>query len=219
MTGIAFPTDPAGYLSNISELIAEIRDEMDDSGYSLDKIYRAIGRAEALFNRELRVPQMETEVDLAVTQEVTDLPADFLALRSVYSEGSPDNPLRSMSPAGLRGLYLGQSGNPKAYAIENMRLVVAPVGAASITLLYYSKLTPLTDGNPTNWLLRDYPDLYLHQVLGILFQKIGDRERAADHLSQAAALIVQVNGAGRKARWGAGPLTPALVPQVRGARI
>ena len=219
MTGIAFPTDPAGYLSNISELIAEIRDEMDDSGYSLDKIYRAIGRAEALFNRELRVPQMETEVDLAVTQEVTDLPADFLALRSVYSEGSPDNPLRSMSPAGLRGLYLGQSGNPKAYAIENMRLVVAPVGAASITLLYYSKLTPLTDGNPTNWLLRDYPDLYLHQVLAILFAKIGDRERGAENLAIASALIEQVNSAGRKARWGSAPLSPMLITQVPGSRI
>lgn len=219
MSTVAFSTDPSGYINNLTQLVAEIRDEMDDSGYSLEKIYRAVGRAEALFNRELRVPQMETETDLAVTQEATDLPADFLALRSVYSEGSPDNPLRSMSPAGLRNLYLGQAGTPKAYAIENMRLIIGPVGSASITLLYYAKLTPLTENNPTNWLLRDYPDLYLHQVLGLLFQKIGDRERAVDHLSQAAALVVQINAAGRKARWGAGPLTPALVAQVRGTRI
>ena len=219
MTAIAFPTDPESYISNLTQLIAEIRDEMDDSGYSLDKIYRAVGRAEAMFNRQLRVPQMETEAFLGVVAEATDLPADFLALRSVYQEGSPDSPLRSMSPAGLRRLYLGQTGIPQAYALENMRLVVGPVGASDLTLLYYAKLTPLTENNPTNWLLRDYPDLYLHQVLAVLFQKTGDRERAAENLSVAVALIEQINAAGRKARWGAGPLTPALVQQVRGARI
>ena len=219
MSTIAFATDPENYISNLTQLIAEIRDELDDSGYSLDRIYRAIGRAEAMFNRELRVPQMETEVDLAVTQEATELPADFLALRSVYVEGSPDNPLRSMSPAGLRNLFQGRDGAPQAYALENMRLIVGPVGEVSLTVLYYAKLIPLTDNNPTNWLLRDYPDLYLHQCLAILFGKTGDRERAADHLSIATALIEQVNKAGRKSRWGSAPLTPMLIEQVPGSRI
>ena len=219
MSNIAFSTDPESYISNLTQLIEEIRDEMDDDAYSLDKIYRAIGRAEAMFNRQLRTPQMEFETDLAITSEATDLPSDFLALRSVYQEGSPDSPLRSMSSAGLRNTFLGRDGTPQAYAIENMRIVVAPVGAASITLLYYAKLTPLTDNNPTNWLLRDYPDLYLHQTLAILFGKTGDRERAADNFGLATALIEQVNAAGRKARWGAGPLQPSLVIQVPGARI
>lgn len=215
----AFPIDPDNYITDLTQLVAEIRDEMDDDGYSIDKIYRAIGRAEAMFNRQLRVPQMETELDIGITQEATDLPADFLSLRSVYQEGSPDSPLRSMSPAGLRNAFLGRSGRPQAYALENMRLTVGPVGDAPITILYYTKLLPLTINNPTNWLLRDYPDLYLHQTLAILFGKTGDRERAADNLSIATALIEQANIAGRKARWGAGPLTPLLVTQVSGTRI
>lgn len=219
MSAIAFPTDPEGYISNIAQLIEEIRDELDDDGYSLEKIYRAISRSEAMFNRLLRVPQMETELDIAVTQEATDLPLDFLALRSVYVEGSPDNPLRSMSPAGVRNLFQGRDGKPQAYALENMRLVIAPVGDASLTMLYYAKLIPLTENNPTNWLLRDYPDLYLHQTLAFIFQKTGDRERAGDHMAMATALIEQVNAAGRKARWGAGPLTPKLVTQASGSRI
>lgn len=219
MSSIAFPTDPENYISNLTQLIDEIRDEMDDSGYPLEKIYRAIGRAEAMFNRQLRVPQMETQTDISIVNEVTDLPADFLQLRSVYQEGSPDSPLTSMSPAGLRKLFLGRSGPPKAYALENMRIMVGPVGDTLVTLLYYAKLPPLTDNNQSNWLLRDNPDLYLHQVLAILFAKIGDRERAADHLSVAVALIEQANTAGRKARWGAGPLTPKLVVQIPGSRI
>lgn len=219
MSTIAFPTDPEDYLSTLTQLVAEIRDRMDDSGYSIDKIYRAIGLAEAVFNRQLRVPQMETETFLNVTGESTDLPLDFLSLRSVYIEGSPDNPLRSMSPAGLRNQFQGRSGTPVAYALENMRLIVGPVGDVSLTLLYYAKLTPLTENNPTNWLLRDYPDAYLHQTLYNLFQTTGDRERATDSFGQARVAIEEVNAAGRKARWGAGPLTPHLVAQVRGSRI
>lgn len=219
MSTIAFTTDTDSYITSLTDLVAEIRDEMDDDAYSLTKIYRAIGRAEAMFNRELRVPQMETEVDLAVTQEATDLPEDFLQLRSVYQEGSPDSPLRSVSPKGLRDLYHGRAGTPEAYALENRRLIIGPVGAVSLTLLYYGKLVPLTENNPTNWLLRECPDLYLHQTLAILFGKTGDRERATDNLSLATALIQRVNESGKKARWGAGPLQPMLVRQVRGCRI
>lgn len=216
---IAFPTDTDNYISNLTQLIEEIREEMDDSGYALDKIYRAIGRAESVFNRLIRCPEMETEIDIAVTQEATDLPVDYLGLRAAYVEGSPDKTLNSLSPAGLRYQYQGRSGAPTSYAIENRKLIVGPVGSASITLLYYAKLVPLTENNPTNWLLRDYPDLYLHQVLAILFGKTGDRERALDNLGLASALIEQVNNAGRKARWGSAPLSPVLVTQVPGSRI
>ena len=216
---IAFATDPDNYISNLTQLIEEIRDEMDDDGYSLDKIYRAIGRAEAMFNRLLRVPQMETEIDITVTSEATELPIDFLALRAVYSEGDPDRTLRAVSPAGIRQQYLGRSGTVAAYAIESNRLIVGPVGNTTLTVTYYAKLVPLTENNPTNWLLRDYPDLYLHQTLAILFGKTGDRERAAENLGLASALIEQVNNAGRKSRWGSAPLSPVLVTQVPGSRI
>lgn len=219
MTSIAFPSDTASYITTLTQLVEEIRDEMDDSGFDRDRIYRAIGRAESMFNRELRVPQMETEIDIAVTQEGTDLPQDFLALRAVYQEGAPDRTLKSYSPAGIRELYQGRSGTPEAYAIENRRVIIGPVGTVSLTVLYYAKVPPLTDNNPTNWLLVEYPDIYLHQVLAILFAKTGDRDRAADNLGLAMGLIERANSAGRHARWGASPLAPVLVQQVRGSRI
>ena len=216
---IAFATDPNSAITTLPDLVTEIRVEMDDSGFPVERIYRAIARAEALFNRELRVPQMETEAQFPVTQEATDLPLGFLQMRAVYSEGGPDAPLRSMSPDGLRKLYLGQAGTPKAYALENRRIVVGPVGNASITMLYYAAIPSLNEDSPTNWLLVDFPDLYLHQVLAILFAQIGDESRAATNLGLASALIEQANRQAKRARWGASPLTPLLVPQVRGARI
>lgn len=216
---IAVNTSPTNSISNLGDLVTEIRDEMDDAGLAADKIYRAIGRAEAVFNRELRVPQMETEYEFSVTAEQTDLPSDFLQLRTVYQEGSPDSPLRSMSPAGLRNLFMGISGTPCAYALENRRIMIAPVGNTTLTILYYARVPALTDSNPSNWLIDEYPDIYLHYTLSILFNKTGDSERAALNLGIAQDLIEQANATGRKARWGAGPLRPLLVQQVTGARI
>ena len=206
-------------IDTFSDLVAEIRDEMDDTGYSLDKIKRALTRAEAIFNRELRVPLMETELTLAVTTEAQSLPADYLGLRAIYREGDNDVTLRSTSPASLRMQYGGRAGTVAAYAIEGQSIIFGPVGDASVKMLYYARIPALTEENPANWLLLSDPDLYLHQTLAILFNKTGDRERAADHLGIASAIIEQLNNAGRKARYGAAPLSPSLVTQVSGSRI
>lgn len=216
---IAILTTPANAISSLSDLVTEIRDEMDDDGFDLSRIYRAIARSEAVFNRDLRCPRMETEAQFTTSSEATELPTDFLQLRSVYVEGSPDNPLTSMSPAGLRQLYRGRSGTPCAYALENRRIVLGPVGTAVLTLLYYARVPSLTEANPVNWLLDESPDLYLHQALAILFNKTGDMERAALHLGIASDLIASINAAGKKNRWGAGPLAPQTIAQVRSARL
>lgn len=216
---IAIQTSPENALSNLTDLVEEVRDEMDDDAFSLTRINRAVARAEAIFNRDLRVPRMETEVQISVTSEQTELPNDFLQLRQVYAEGSPDNPLTSMSPQTLRKTYRGRSGTVCAYAIENRRIVVAPVGEETITLLYYARIPALTDDNPSNWLIEEHPDIYLHQCLAILFEKTGDLVRAERNLAVATKLIEDANATGRKNRWGAGPLVPTGILQVRGSRV
>lgn len=196
-----------------------MRDELDDDNFSLPRIYRAIGRAEAQFNRELRTPQMETDLLFTVTAEATDLPVDFLQLRAIYIEGSPDTTLRSMSPDGLRSLYSGASGCPSAYAIENRRILIGPVGEAYLQMTYYARIPSLTESNPSNWLLDENPDVYLHAVLAILFNKLGDAEKAVINQTLADTIMEQISRSARKARWGAAPLVPMGIRQVWGARI
>ena len=215
---IAVSTSPDNAISNLSDLVAEIRDEMDDDGFSIDRIYRAIARAEAVFNRELRCPRMETEYTFTTSSEATELPNDFLQLRTVYAEGSPDNPLDSMSPAGLRQRYRGEAGTAMAYALENRRIMLGPIGETTLTIVYYARIPALTDSNPVNWLLDEHPDAYLHQTLAVLFNKTGDSERAALNLNVASGLLASINEAGKKNRWGAGPLVPRGIQQVCGAR-
>src|SRR3954470_10100503 len=58
--------------------------------------------AESYFNRELRTPEMEKTALFSAEGEDTPLPDDYLAMRAIYIEGSPDQPLRAMSPTALR---------------------------------------------------------------------------------------------------------------------
>lgn len=211
-------TSPENAISNLTDLVTEVRDELDDSAYDITAIYRAIARAEAVFNRELRTPKMETEYQFTTDTEETELPTDFLQMRTAYEENSPDNPLNAMSPAGLRSYYQGRTGSPEAFAVENRRFVMAPIGSATFTILYYARIPSLTTDNPSNWLLEEHPDVYLHQVLAIIFNKIGDRDRAMDNQQIAAGIIEAINKSGKKNRWSGGPLVPRGISQVYGAR-
>ena len=216
---IAVSTSPQNAISNITDLIDEVRDEMDDDAFDRERILRSIGRAEARFNRELRTPQMETAILFMATEEITDLPNDFLQMRLIYQEGTPDSPLQPLAPAQLRRGFQGVAGRPRAYAIENRRIIIAPVGSTALQMTYYQRIPALTDDNPTNWLIDEHPDLYLHQVLANLFNKIGDGEKAASNLAITNDLIAQIQAAAQTSAWGSGPLHPRRSCGVRGVII
>lgn len=215
---IAIATYAPGAIASYADLVAEIRDMADDADYAQDAIDRALRKAEAQFNRTLRTPDMEARIVLQVTTELTSLPSDFLEMRSIYQEGSPDLPLASMSPHGLVSTYRGVAGFPTAYAIEGSMLRVGPVGTAALDMSYYAGLPALSDAQVSNWLLQKQPDLY---VAGALYH-IARRERDTEGQQQAAqeveALLAGIMNASQRARWGAAPLVPNGMMQVRGAR-
>ncbi|MGJ3625960.1 phage adaptor protein [Sphingomonas sp. MMS24-JH45] len=179
---IAIPTYAPGAITNYAELVVEIRDLMDDADYSQQAIDRALRKAEAEFNRTLRTPEMETRVVLSITSELTPLPNDFLELRYIFSEGSPDTPLKSMSPCWMLSAYSGVSGTPQAYTIEGGQLRIGPVGNATLEMVYYRPLSALSDAQVSNWLLAKHPDLY---VAGVMYH-LARRERDRDGMAQAA---------------------------------
>ena len=212
-------TTPVNAIASLSDLIDEIRDELDDAEFSETKILRAIARAEALFNRRLRTPYMETQASVASSTENVALPTDFLELRRIYNDDAVDCPLIATSPEALRRLYGGTGGVPTHYAIEGRRILVAPVGEVTVNFLYYAKIPALNSENPTNWLLEQHPDLYLHMALSILFNKLGDNERGALNYGLSEGFISEINIAASQARWGGAPIRPSHIRQVRGARI
>lgn len=216
---IAIPTFAPGAIATYGDLLTEIRDLMDDADYSQQAIDRALRKAEAEFNRSLRTPEMEAQAFVDVTAERSPLPADFLQLRALYQVGTDLRVIGSMSPATADALHGSLSGNPTGYVIEGDLLRVTPVGDTKLQILYYQAIPPLTEAQPSNWLLRQHPDLY---IAGVMYH-LARRERDSDGMAQAAqevtTLLDAVRQSSNRARWGAAPITPMGIRQVRGPRI
>jgi len=216
---IAIPTFAPGAISTYNELVTEIRDMMDDVDYSQEAIDRALRKAEAEFNRTLRTPDMETRVVFSITGELTQLPSDFLEMRFIFVEGMPDQPLASMSPAGMLSTYYGRTGCPMAYTIEGNMIRVGPVGDVAVEMVYYRRLDALSSGQVSNWLLVKHPDLYVAGALYHLARRERDEAGMAQAAQEVATLTEAIKVAAISQRWGAAPLIPTGIRQSRGARI
>jgi hypothetical protein len=212
---VGFP----GAIADYSDLVAVVADWLDRDDME-EQIPRCVALTEARLNRLLRVPEMETIRLQVTTSETFAVPDDFLAMRSIYLEGSPDRPLRAMSPAALAHEFGGSAGVPVAYAIRGRTVQLAPPPADETTasIDYYAKIPTLSDEIPTNWVLETHPDLYLYGTLMHVCAKVEDPEGVAKWKAAFDESVAELVGSGNRNRWGAGPLVPNSVRQVRGAR-
>jgi hypothetical protein len=190
------------------------RDDLDT------KIPVFILMAEALFNRELRTPDMEKTTTGQVSGEDTPLPDDYLAMRAIYEEGSPDRPLKGIAPSAIRQDFDGTTGSPVAYALISggIRLVPPPSASLLVTMDYWARIDALSTANPSNWLLEKHPDVYLWGTLFYAEAHLDNATRAGQWKSLLDEAISRINRAASNDRYGAGPLVPSIARQVRGAR-
>jgi hypothetical protein len=183
------------------------------------KIPTFVQLAEAMFNRELRVIDMEASTILTATAENVVLPSDYLAMRAIYIEGSPDRPLRGIAPSALRMEFDGTTGTPVAYALVSgmLRLEPPPADTIYLNLDYFAAITPLSDANPSNWLLVNHPDAYLYGTLFYAEQLLDNPTRAGMWKTLLDETIARLKQSKANDRFGAGPLVPNTVRQVRGS--
>lgn len=208
-------------IANVDDLKTWIADEVDrDLSEITDKLDKWILMAEARFNRDLRCPDMEKTVTGSVTSEDTPLPVDYLAMRAIYEEGSPDRPLRATSPSSIRQEYDGTPGIPEAYVLVSggIRLIPPPDAEYLLTMDYYARIDGLSVTSPSNWLLEKHPDVYVTGALFHYYRWSKDRQAAMDANAICEGLIQQINQSAKLDRYGAGPLARATVQQTCGGR-
>ena len=195
-------------ISTYAELRAEVAEWLQRDDLS-GRIPVFVEMATARFNRELRAPEMETLSTTAADSEYTDLPTDFLQIRSIETNGDR---MEYLAPEEFQA-YVAATSTPAVpvYTIADMslRIYPAPTVAGTLTLkvLYYKRIPELVNANDTNWLLAAHPDVYL---FGSLVEATGfliDDPRMAvwdSRLQQAMALI---NRRGRQIAQGAASMT------------
>ena len=190
-------------LSNYSELQTSIASwlKRDDLMGSIPDF---ITLAEAKIRRKLRVSGLESTADLSVSAEYTDLPADYLEMRSVYVDGSTRKALTQMSPNEMDSRNMGSStGTPQVYAIVGgqIRLAPAPDTTYALKLIYYA-FPQLSGTNTTNWVLDNHPDIYLYGALLEAEPFLKNDKRVSMWASLLQSAVDQLEESDAGYRWG-----------------
>jgi len=148
----------------------------DQDATLIARIPTFIQFAEAKFNRNLFVPQMEvrstTVLDTGASEpEFVELPSDFQTMRRIRISSVTGKPalqfLTGTQIDAARYCYDNVSGQPVSYAILGSEIELFPTPNEDYTLemVYRGKIPALTASNTTNWLMPLAPDLYLYAVL------------------------------------------------------
>lgn len=122
----------------------------------------------------LRVRQMQSEDVLIVSNGVAVLPSDFLSLISIS---------KNASEQALSHRIIG----------EELRIQDFPSG--DINLTYYAHIPALSEENPSNWLLKRHPDIYLRATQMMAAEFIKDYNQAAMMGQVVDRFIEQLNDA------------------------
>jgi len=156
-------------LSTYAELKASVADWLNRSDLT-SAITDFVSLAESQMERDLRTRQMIVRANATISDEYSALPNDYLEAKSFKLTGTnPISPLVFQSINAMDDLQVSytSSGQPKYFCVIGGQIRVLPVPDTSYVseLIYYAKLSKLSNSNTTNWLLTLSPDVYLYGSL------------------------------------------------------
>jgi hypothetical protein len=199
-------------LTNYTTLQASIADWLMRSDMTA-VIPDMIRLAEAEIERKLRVRQMLVRAVTipAADEPYENLPGDFLELKAIQFNSNPITVPKYRTPAWLRAYRRSsqnETGTPVFYTIEGTQFLFDRTPSdVELEILYYQQIPPLaTADGGVNWLLTDYPDIYLFGALTYAAPYVKEDERIAtwDALFQRA--IRDLESADKRAEINGAPI-------------
>jgi hypothetical protein len=171
-------------LANYSDLQASVALWLNRSDLTA-VIPDFVSLAESRMARQLRLRKQVTNTTLATvagTQSVT-LPADFLEAENLtITSVTPQATMSVVTPEIMDRRYPAgyNTGQPIIYCYMGDKLQLGPTPDAvyTISLDYYARFGALAS-NSTNWLLTNYPNLYLFATLAEAAMYMADEDKAA----------------------------------------
>lgn len=161
-----------------ASLKTEIQNYLHRTGLS-SELDTWITIVESELNLELRTRQQLTSTTLSATTNTVALPADFLQMRNLELATSPISTLKYVTSE-QKDLYdlQASTGKPRLYDISGTNLILAPTPDQTYTLNieYYAKI-PTLPSNTTNWLVVNFPHVYLYGCLQQAAGYITDPDR------------------------------------------
>lgn len=176
-----------------------------------DRVAECIALAEGVANRVLDCRQMYARnAAFAISGATVALPSGFAGVRAFKLNTALPTPLFYVKAddfddpreAGYEGV-----GAPRKYTMigDNFLFSPSPDSAYTATLVYRQNLTPLSDDDPSNWLLAAYPDAYLSGTLAFAYQFIEDNEMEAKFMANFLSSLEQINTLDSRMAYGSSP--------------
>lgn len=196
-------------ITNYSTLKSTIADYLNRQDLTA-QIPTFIQLAEADMNTRLRCREMIVRATTTNDDEFVRLPLDFLeSINLQLTDGQ--SPLRfvTLDEADIinkRQTYTA----PTFYSLMNgaIELVPPPATGADveIEMVYYGKITALSDSNTSNWLLLKAPDVYLYGALVHAAPFLMDDQRISVFGSFYSQRIEALNDESQKSLHSGSPL-------------
>lgn len=154
-----------------------------------------INMGEALLNRKLRTVDMETRgtSTMSTSSRFLALPTGMLELQSMFIQ-DPASEVVFIEPYALREYVTSEtaSGMPSHFTVKDeFEFNCVPDSAYVVELHYFKKYDIATD--LTNWLLTNYPELYLHSALSAAALFIRDNDLLAASKGLVNEAIAEIN--------------------------
>lgn len=171
-------------LATYSDLTASVARWLRRSDLS-DVIPDLIALAEATMNRELNTSLQLVKQPYTIAGELVAKPTGFRQMRALRLTTGVIGPVLEWTPeemAAAKAVPAVLQSYPRRFSAVGSQFEFWPVPDASYgaVITYQAGFTPLSVGNPTNWILTDHPDAYLYGALseGSAFAKNFDQAEA-----------------------------------------
>lgn len=106
-------------------------------------------------------------ISTVATQDYIPAPSDLLNIRSITVQSSPNQVLDYLAPDQFNTQYIyADAGTPRAYTIIGTNVYLAPIpdDIYSVEVSYQASI-PALSLSGTNWLMTNYPHVYLFASL------------------------------------------------------
>lgn len=192
-------------ISNYTELQTAVENWLKNTGIS-SRVTEFISLAESKINRKLRGLQQQTQLESSYSgsSRTVSYPTGFLEMLDVHAKPASQSdyyyePVQFIPADRIWEKYYSTSGWPRWYtARENIEFNVAPDVTYTIKYHYLKKWD--IENDSTNWLLTNYPDVYLYGALAEAEPYLWNDERIAIWKSLFIEAVDEVNNLENRTR-------------------
>jgi hypothetical protein len=197
--------------TSYSNLKTEIADYLGRTDLT-SKIPTFVTLAELRLSRDLRTRKMLASATATMTSGdgKVALPADFLEMRNIYTQGNPRMPVTYLSPSAfMRDARADESGLPVFYTVLGSEFEFAPMPdtAYVLEILYFAKPTAMSDSVSSNAFLANYPDALLYASLLEAEPYLINDARVATWADLYNRAIQNINSSDQNSEYSGVPLT------------